>query len=162
MTSRQDQILSLDLLTCLSYGGDTVYAASLGFPLVFLFFLVFVLLRDCVCLLESCSVSSLAGLITQDIVLKGRREQGCYCIETGTGPSVWLWICAVRQGARGSDELRTLKCFRALSKGLAFKERKIYIHTHTYVSVMLGPSELDPYSLLTKKPSLSLAERMSY
>jgi len=33
-------------------------------------------------------------------------------------------LCAVRQGARGSDELRTLKFFRAPSKGLAFAERK--------------------------------------
>jgi len=68
-------------------------------------------------------------------------------------------LCAVRQGARGSDELRTLKFFRAPSKGLAFAERK---KKKIHVSVMLGPSELDPYSLLTERPALNRTERMSY
>lgn len=127
--------------------------APVGFPLVFL--LVFVLLRNHIFLPESSSVTSFAALIMQDIVLKGRREQGDYQTETRASPLAQLWLVCSQAGSLGSDELRTLWVFPAPSKGLAFADRK-------KISVMPGPSELDPHSLQMERSTVNLTEGISY
>lgn len=71
-----------------------------------MFFLVFVLLRDHIFLPESYSVSSLAALIMQDIVLRGRKSKDTVIQTCGLAPQFDFGLFAVRQGVQGSDELK--------------------------------------------------------
>lgn len=117
--------------------GDMVSAASVGFPLVF--FLVFIKLRDWIFLPERGSVSSPAALIMRNIALRAGENEDT--LPRLGGRPLSLALDCVQLGRESADRMSSpLHFLVAPSKGLAFAETK-------NKSVILGSSELDPYSL---------------